>query len=154
MNGLPGIVGSGMSETYEMLRILKFVKKASLKFPSRTVDLPIEFAAFLSDLSAALDTYASSAKDDSAEFEYWDASNNAREKYRLAVVAYFDGQNSSLTSEYLTSLLTKVEKKVAGGIAKALKTNNGLSPSYFYYESTKFGTVFIEVDIALLSMYV
>ena len=32
MNGLPGILGSGMPETYEMLRILRFVRKAVRQF--------------------------------------------------------------------------------------------------------------------------
>ena len=139
MNGLPGIVGSGMSETYEMLRIIKYVKAAVLKFPERSVSLPIEFSAFLADLSTALDTFFASPKDQSAEFTYWDSSNNAREKYRAAVVGYFDGQKTNLSSDYMVSLISKMELKVAGGIRKALATNKGLSPSYFYYECDSFG---------------
>ena len=154
MNGLPGIVGSGMSETYEFLRILKYVKKALLKYPSRSVALPIEFSTFLSEISSALDAFEASAKDEAAEFDFWDASNNAREKYRASVVAYFDGQNDTLTSSSLVTLLTKIEAKVARGIVRALATNKGLSPSYFYYEATKFGTTkFYTFDImVMLSM--
>lgn len=145
MNGLPGIVGSGMSETYEMLRIIKYVKATVLKFPERSVSLPIEFSAFLADLSTALDTFFASPKDQSAEFTYWDSSNNAREKYRAAVVGYFDGQKTNLSSDYMVSLISKMELKVAGGIRKALATNKGLSPSYFYYECDSFEMLAVTV---------
>lgn len=137
MNGLPGLVGSGMSETYEMFRILKFVKAALGKF-DRPVSFPIEFGEFIGKLATALDTFLSSEKDSQAEFSYWDAANTARETYRAAVVSVFDGENTSLSAAYLVDLISKMEKKVERGIAKALDTNGGLSPSYFYYEATSY----------------
>lgn len=139
MNGLPGLVGSGMPETYEMLRLVKYVR-VELQRYGRAVSLPTEFVTFLYELSSALDTYNSQTADVTttgpADFEYWDASNNAREKYRAAVVGTFGGSTSSVSAADLVTILTAFETKTQQGIDRALALNGGLSPTYFYYECT------------------
>jgi hypothetical protein len=81
MNGLPGLLGSTMPETYEMLLIIRYVKSAISKF-NKSVSFPTEFATFLEVQSEALINFNRSPKDKVAEFNYWDASNVARESYR------------------------------------------------------------------------
>ena len=136
MNGLPGIIGSGMPETYEMLRIIRYVKASLTRF-GKTVTFPKEFAEFMTGLSAALTAYSKSSKDKVAEHAYWDASNTAREKYRAEIVATFSGLTVTLPTSYLVTLLGAVEQKTTDGIARALASNNGLSPSYFHYDCTE-----------------
>jgi len=137
MNGLPGIIGSGMSETYEMYQILKFVNKA-VQAHQRAVIVPVEFATFLSKLSAALGVFAHSDKSTHAEFVHWNASNNAREEYRHATRVRFSGETSKLAPAELVSLLTAMQAKTQAGITRALATNDGYSPTYFFYECTDF----------------
>ncbi len=48
-----GIVGSGMPETYEMLRLIRFVRKEVQKY-TRNVSFPAEFNDFLEAMIAAL----------------------------------------------------------------------------------------------------
>jgi len=139
MNGLPGLLGSGMPETYEMLRILRYTHSALLKF-SRPVSFPSEFADFLTQLAAAIDRYNSSPKQLADEFVYWDSANTARETYRATVVATFKGEFKSLAASDIVVLLEKFIAKVEGGIQRALavNSNNGfLSPTYFYYECSQ-----------------
>lgn len=133
MNGLPGILGSGMPETYEMYQIIKYMNKA-IKTHKRSVTLPVEFCTFLEGMSAALIQFKNSDKSINAEFSYWNASNNAREDYRAAVRVQFSGVTRQLTPTYLNTLLNTMEAKVAAGIAKAVATNGGYSPTYFSYE--------------------
>ena len=140
MNGLPGIIGSGMPETYEMLRIIRYVKSSLTRF-GKAVTFPKEFAEFMTGMSAALTAYSKSAKDQVAEHEYWDASNNAREKYRLDVVATFSGLTVTLPTQYLVTLLGAAEIKTTDGITRALATNGGLSPSYFFYDCVDIATI-------------
>jgi len=141
MNGLPGILGSGMPETYEMLRILKYCRSAIGKF-RRPVTLPIEFTDFITHIVYAIDEFNASAKDGQAEFAYWDATNSARETYRANIIASFQGAVNNLAADYLVSVLDKMIAKANFGIEKALATTaNGLSPTYFYYECTDFTTV-------------
>lgn len=137
MNGLPGILGSGMPETYEMLRIIRYSKKALEKFP-RAVTFPDEFCTFLTSLSAALDAYGGSAKDTDADFGFWDAANDAREAYRTATIATFNGNMCEKTSDELVALLSSIDTKVTAGIAKAVTNNGGFSPTYFAYECTDY----------------
>mmetsp|Transcript_5537 Transcript_5537/g.12369 ORF Transcript_5537/g.12369 Transcript_5537/m.12369 type:complete len:1160 (+) Transcript_5537:156-3635(+) len=137
MNGLPGIMGSGMPETYEMLKILQFCSD-TVKAVRRDVSVPVEFGTFLESMGAALEVFGASAKDTKAEFAYWDASNVAREAYRASVRATFDGEMSSIPTSDLLQLLAAMESKVAHGIAKALLTNDGYSPTYFSYECTEY----------------
>ena len=136
MNGLPGILGSGMPETYEMLQILKFMHSALLKFP-KAIELPIEFVTFLKSIDEALQVYESSSKDQEADLNYWDAANTAREIYRADVMIRFSGTKEPLSAGYLIDLLTKMENKVQSGITKALATNGNhlynLYTIYFIY---------------------
>ena len=135
MNGLPGLLGSGMPETYEMIRILRYVSGA-LTEHQRSISFPMEFGNFLDAVSAALDIYLASVKTTEDSFTYWDATNKAREIYRDATIATFDGSLRTYTASELLVLLATIEKKNVEAVAKALDTNNGLSPSYFYYECT------------------
>mmetsp|Transcript_3019 Transcript_3019/g.4694 ORF Transcript_3019/g.4694 Transcript_3019/m.4694 type:complete len:1200 (-) Transcript_3019:317-3916(-) len=137
MNGLPGIIGSGMPETYEMLQILRFMNKA-IKQVGRAVDVPEEYAVFMDDLDTALKTFASSSKDLQAEFDFWNASNTAREAYRAKAHLHFTGKMTTVPAAQLTALLDAMEKKVERGIERALGTLDGYSPTYFSYECTKY----------------
>lgn len=133
MNGLPGLLGSGMPETYEMFRLIEKVRDTIVKH-NKNVEVPKEFSQFLSSMDAALDSFDGSSKDDIADFSYWDASNNARETYRDAVVATFDGEKVTISSSQITAILNKMLAKTKAGIDRAVAFNNGLSPTYFYYE--------------------
>ena len=146
MNGLPGILGSGMPETYEMLKVLQFVRNA-LKKHQRAVHVPVEYASFLTQLDTSLQQYnkavpkskaiTNDAEVIAAEFNFWNASNTAREFYRGDTMAKFSGEYSKLSSSYLADLLGSMEHKVEAGIARALSSNDGFSPTYFFYECTE-----------------
>jgi hypothetical protein len=137
MNGLPGLLGSGMPETYEMLRILRYCRTA-LESYNRPVEFPVEFATFFAQVTSALDIYSNSPQAPQDDVAYWDATATARESYRAAVVAYFEGNRQALPASYVISAIEKMESKVEKGISKALATGTGLSPTYFYYDCTDF----------------
>jgi len=136
MNGLPGIVGSGMSETYEALRILKYLRKTVDNY-KKSVYVPVEFATLLQDLTTALAVYNAVEGGSTAEseFVYWNSSNNARELYRESTMISFDGKLVKLPAATLVPTLVLIEQKVNEGIDRAIaQSSDGLSPTYFYYE--------------------
>ena len=137
MNGLPGILGSGMPETYEMYEIIRFMNTA-IKTHQRAIELPIEFIQFLDELHNGLNVYSETNKTLQDEFQFWNLSNTAREQYRESVRVTFNGSIGSVKPEYLNNLLTNMEMKVQRGIARALDTNKGFSPTYFSYECTEY----------------
>jgi len=85
-----------------------------------------------------METFSSSAKDAVAEVSYWDASNTAREVYRDATVANFAGESAEVSAAEMVKIMSAMEAKMIAGIDMALATNEGLSPSYFYYECTDY----------------
>lgn len=137
MNGLPGILGSGMPETYEMLEILRYMYNA-IKTHKRGVDLPVEFANFMEGLSRAVKAFDASDKSVKAEFTFWNASNTAREEYRDVTRVRFDGATRNVPATVLTAALQDMITKVEAGIKKALATSDGFSPTYFSYECTEY----------------
>lgn len=122
-----------MPETYEMLDILLYVKSAVEKF-QRDVELPSEFVDFLQSLVKSLDKFDASAKDVAAEFQHWDASNTAREKYIKKTVVKFSGKTMKISSEDMVSMLDKMIAKTKSGIKISIDQAGGISPSYFYYD--------------------
>lgn len=140
MNGLPGIIGSGMAETYELLLIVRYVRKVVLQY-DRSVSFPKEFSDLLDGLSAALDVYSASDQKAGDDFTYWDTSNHFREVYREATLAVFDGTMIDWSTKHFVALLDAAETKILGGITRALDTNGGLSPTYFYYECVDYDVI-------------
>jgi hypothetical protein len=137
MNGLPGIFGSGMPETYEMLKLLRYLREALEKY-GRDVTFPEEFHKFILSLDNALETWHSSDKDDDANLAFWDSANTAREAYRASVFITFTGIEVNVTSSEMISRLGVMEKKTLHGIERALETTDGMSPTYFAYECTDY----------------
>lgn len=137
MNGLPGLQGSGMSETYEMLRIIEYLHAAVVKYPDNGIDFPVEFSELIVNVNNALKAYFASPQAKQEDFDYWDATNTAREKYRQLLVATFDGRVVTWNSSDLHDFFVLVENKVNIGIQKAVTQRGGLSPTYFYYECDK-----------------
>ncbi len=149
LNGLPGLLGSGMPETYECLRLIRYLRSSLQAYAvphgsngdSRPVVVPVEFHEFLDTIKGALTVYYSSDQKYDADIEYWTAASNAREQYREAILITFSGDTHDIPSSDLIELLTTIEKKLNQGVTKALsteKSTSGLTPTYFWYECTKY----------------
>jgi len=128
MNGLPGIFGSGMSETVELKRLLQFLVNCEHK--ENTV-LPVEVFTMVQEIKEALQQNLSS-------FEYWDTVSTARESYREAIKYNLDGKEESISATEVQELLQLFMEKVDAGIEKAKELGDGLVPTYFYYEADQF----------------
>jgi hypothetical protein len=157
MNGLVGMIGSGMPETYELQLILKYVEKIVSTY-DRGFDIPEELNDMLTSVGEALDALeASNFSDEDVPaylltkkvprelFEYWDAVATARETYRDAIKYTFSGETVTLSADTLKPMLARFIKHVDVGMARAMKVgsrgdgddgNTGVSPSYFSYNAT------------------
>jgi hypothetical protein len=146
MNGLPGLIGSGMPETFEMLRILKFLRNAVGR-DGRSITVPIEFSTFLQQTADLLEEFQplfSSPTENvtEVEFQFWDRSNYLRENYRSSLIANFNGAVTQWTADQLAPVLDMMINKTEVGIARAVSmTENGMTPTYFYYEAIDFNLV-------------
>lgn len=143
MNGLPGLIGSGMPETYELIRMIVYLKKIVERYEIPLV-VPTEFNHFFLEMVNVMNTVVSksASKHSDASFRFWDLMNTARETYRASIIAHFDGLTQSIAVADALMFLNMAEQKLRNGVAMALeRTANGMSPTYFYYECHDFETV-------------
>eukprot|EP00581_Thalassiosira_minuscula_P007586 CAMPEP_0183703066 /NCGR_PEP_ID=MMETSP0737-20130205/952_1 /TAXON_ID=385413 /ORGANISM="Thalassiosira miniscula, Strain CCMP1093" /LENGTH=1253 /DNA_ID=CAMNT_0025929769 /DNA_START=223 /DNA_END=3984 /DNA_ORIENTATION=- len=154
MNGLAGMVGSGMPETFELSELLKYVLSVVTKF-QRPLVIPAELGEMVDTINEALDELLSSGYEDAEElssdvpdelFKYWDVVAAARETYRNNVNFYFSGKTTTISAEDAIEMLTNWYDQVQLGVGRAMKIGSkgidddgtsGVPPSYFSYNVTK-----------------
>ena len=153
MNGLPGMIGSGMPETYEMFLLLKYVRKVVSTY-DRPVVIPDELHKMIKTVNDALVTLKSSGFTEPEElplevpkelFEYWDICAAARENYRNDVQYYFSGNTTAIPAKAVVSMVDSWLDEIELGMTRAMKIGSfgdgddgttGVAPSYFSYSVT------------------
>ena len=124
MNGLPGIFGSGMSETVELGRLARFLKSAE----GGTIPLPVEFVTFAKRLEAVKLAPG---------FARWDAVATIREEYRESV-RFGSAQTIAVESAAFRPLVDMILAATEDAVKRAINIGGGIIPTYFYYEATAF----------------
>ena len=139
MNGLPGLFGSSIPETYALQRLLMFLIQAIRDQGHRTINLPIEVRDLM---TAAMDELQIFYASDSAErdYKYWDALATAREVYRSAVRRGFHGDEFEFRLEDLAPMLEGFLEKVRLGVQRAGTYTDGIPPTYFAYRVDEYET--------------
>jgi hypothetical protein len=125
LNGLPGLFGSSMPETYELLRLINFLMDTLGEF-SHQVLLPKEAQALIEVIGDVL-------LQETDAFTAWDKMTDALETYRESLRMGFDGRIILIDiSDLLSHMRTALEK----GIKKVNTLSDGLPPTYFIHEVT------------------
>ena len=133
LNGMPGLFGSSMNETYELLRMVRFAKKEAEKYGEK-ISLPKEAAAFANKLLEIEKAFDASSADDAANLDNWNKRNDAREEYRDLVYKNLSGEFTDLSSGEIVAILSAFEDRLQKGVDKALEIGGGISPAYFTYD--------------------
>jgi hypothetical protein len=136
MNGLPGIFGSGMAETFELKRMIAFILKSVTG--EGKVSLPIEIYDFLYEVSKALKEAKAEGLSD---FAYWDKVSSLRELYRDRVRFTLDGALKDMDTQEIQNIFIDFAEKIEKGIEKALSYGEGIVPTYFSFHATEFEPV-------------
>lgn len=144
LNGLPGLLGSSMCETYELARLLDFTISALQRHPG-SVELLEEIAGLLENLSRINHNHREEIQAQGEIPRFWNAINDAKEEYRARTYAGVSGQRAAYTTGQLASLLSGFAGTVRRGIEKALsfgtasdQADTPLCPSYFAYDVTDY----------------
>jgi hypothetical protein len=127
LNGLPGLLGSSISETLELKRLCVFLlgsfEPLGLQDKEK-VTVFEELEKFILDLKNCLEQ----EKD---PLSYWNESNNVKEHYRQCIRGGQAGPNKELTVDvikaFLKFIILKVDRAVSG------LDKNKLQPTYFYH---------------------
>ncbi|WP_410513251.1 cellobiose phosphorylase [Paenibacillus sp. BR2-3] len=152
VNGLPGLFGSGMSETFELKRSIVFLLEMLMdgEFSRKTVELPEEMAQLLESVNHAVTSVLTG---ELTQFRYWDMVATARETYRESVRFGISGMQSEASLGYLREVLSNFLAKIEEGISRAVELGNGLAPTYFRFEATKFQPVRDDEGNPVISAY-
>ena len=115
MNGLPGIFGSGVSETIELLRLIRFLTR----YPAPKLSLPIELKALFDEL---------------LKFPEYKSRVNVKEDYREAIRFGLKGTLTSIDGDAVQDYLKRLSERLLKNLQDLEDDHHGLLPSFLYYE--------------------
>lgn len=125
LNGLPGLLGSSMAETCELVRTLGFLEEA-LRQEDGSISLYEEMAELLYAVRAAY-------QESGSAFERWDVANTAKECYREQTLRGVSGRKVSISCREAAETMQLFRKALEKGIEKAVRIGRGICPTYFAY---------------------
>jgi hypothetical protein len=112
LNGLPGLLGSSLSETLELKRLCVWTVE-HLKTTSAIV-LPIEVKEYIDNLSTVLSSIHDS-------FKYWDTATAIKENYRQLTRLGVSGKEAEISVPAARQFLELVIKKCSAAVEKSLR---------------------------------
>jgi hypothetical protein len=126
LNGLPGQIGSSISETLEIKRHILFLLDGfkSLNLENKKWKVYEELKLFLDKISSLL-------KENLSSFEFWDKANTAKELYRAKTKYGISGKEDIITFDELNNFFASCLDKLDAGIAKAWNKNKNVISTYF-----------------------
>jgi hypothetical protein len=139
LNGLPGILGSSLSETLEIKRNVLFLQKmfSTKQMDDKEWSIFAELGVFLLSLLTLLNENLSA-------FEFWDKSHVALENYRNATRLGVSGIETMVSTKQLLDFFEASLNKLDQGIAKALDNQSGIPSTYFINEVVDYSVIFLE----------
>lgn len=139
LNGLPGLLGSSMAETYELGRLLGYVVNV-LETYDEKINLPVELDTLLHGLINATNRYLLEKEGEEihrARILFWKERGENLEAYRESVKYKLNGRKTEYSTkeilEYCNTLLKTVNKGIDKALKDSKKAGSGNCPTYFYY---------------------
>ncbi len=133
LNGMPGMFGSSMAETYELCRMLDYTIGALRKYPGEIRVLE-ELGCFMDELNLINRIEHDSIMENDEVLSFWNRINDAKEIYRDKTYAGISGKKTVYGTQNLAEMLEGFRKTVRRGIQKACAIGGGICPTYFTYE--------------------
>jgi len=126
LNGIPGLMGSSLSETLEIKRLatflLNFLQESNLL--DEEVEVFEELISFMRKISELL---PSATK----PFEYWDAATSVKEAYREKTLNGISGDVAPVKLSWIADFLTACVARIDEGVARAWNSDGTIPYTYF-----------------------
>lgn len=132
LNGMPGLFGSSVCETYELERMLLFLRDEFAKF-GRSVEVPEELAVLIDRTNEILQAYK-----DHDRLSVWNQVNIAKEAYRKQTAFGIDGKTVEYKASDIIPVLDAMIAYVEEGIAMGCSMKDGIAPAYMAYSMTDY----------------
>jgi hypothetical protein len=147
-NGIPGMLGSGMPETFELKALIQYLIRVTTEY-QRAFDVPEELVSLIDSINGNLTLLEhvkvpqnpSNKTVPSSFFDYWDNVSTAREKYREDVKLMFSGRTRTITPStalpalrtWLSEIDDGIDRASAIGTESKGQRSNTMIPTYFAY---------------------
>jgi hypothetical protein len=135
MNGLPGLFSSGLSESVELLRLVRYASKHLKPFEDRFLDFMPQQEALFEGLKKAL---ACLEKGETTRFQYWDEATTLRENLRKAYADRGESKRISVSVKDLLAFLAQMDGVLAQGLKRAKEAGQGILPSYLVFRVSSY----------------
>ena len=133
LNGLPGLMGSSVSETLEIKRHILFLLETFRLLDLDDTEWPLfdELYEFMNAIHSLLNSQL-------PPFEFWDQVTMAKENYREKTRLGISGHEKSITITEVTEFFTACLEKLETGLAKAWDEEQGVIHTYFINQVTDY----------------
>ena len=135
LNGMPGLLGSSMAETYELRRNLEYTLKSLRKY-NRDIELLECLFDLMQKLINIIEDEEENLKNKNEVIDFWNKINDAKETYREGVYSDLNTKTVSVKGIELAAIIERFIEVVDLGILKAKKIDG--YPTYFTYEVKSF----------------
>lgn len=132
LNGLPGLFGSSLPESYELKRLGDFLA-AELSEAGGKIALAQEIAELIAELDAVTREWKAGRK----AHELWERASTAKESYRAKVRYGIDGTEKTLEAKDLARFLRLATERIDTGLKDAVDAKKGVPPTYFENKVTR-----------------
>ena len=126
LNGLPGLLGSSVSETLEIRRHIAFLLE---RFGELGVD-GLQWPVF-AELKTFMDTLGDLLGEPLSAYDYWDRASAAREAYREATRLGISGAETVVSASEVSAFFDACLARLDAGIARARDPETGIPNTYF-----------------------
>jgi len=133
LNGLPGLLGSSICETFELKRLTVFLAHALEDLEvdlSSEAELPEELHLFIRKAASALEEHRRD-RSVSACFKFWRQTQDAQERFRAQTRLGLSGKEKRMRFSELKAILEHAREKIDMGLEKSFDVRSGKMPTYF-----------------------
>lgn len=130
MNGLPGLFASGVSESVELLRLVRYAFEHLKPFAHRSISLMDKQYDLYVGMRNALERLD---KQEITRFQYWDAATSLRENLRKSYMDHAESARKDIELVYILAFLQEMDKTLSRGLLRAKEAGKGILPSYLIY---------------------
>ncbi|GAA0287206.1 hypothetical protein GGQ92_000864 [Gracilibacillus halotolerans] len=130
LNGLPGMLGAGVSELYELKRLLNQLNVSDFSSESH-VSLPKEAGIFIENLSNVLTSHG----DKKLDLTLWKKITEVREAYRASILNGITDERFTCSIKQALNKIRIMSQIVDQAIQAVESFREDLVPTYFYFEA-------------------
>ncbi len=128
LNGMPSILGSGVSELFELKRIVVFLQKSLSQFVGKTFLLNTVIVTFARSLQDLFEKEPSNST-------RWNAASELRESFRAKTIYAIDPKKEEMQEAGLRAILDAFSQVLDRAISGLKEYKDSIVPSFFEYNA-------------------